>query len=913
MGQSALEQAFARPVDEVTRQAGIDTEHGLADREVRDRQRQFGKNLLRRRRTRNAFGILAGQLKSLIVWLLAAAAGLSFYVGDRPEGFAIIAVIVINTAIGFVTELRALRSMEALRRIAQVQTRVRRDGRVRNVDALDLVPGDIVILEAGDIVTADLRLAEAANLECDESVLTGESTPVEKDSAVLEAKTEVAERKNMAFKGTAITQGSGRGIVVGTGMATELGRISRLVEEAEPETSSLEKRLDQLGYRLIWLTLLLAALTAGAGILRGRDIVAMIETSIALAVAAVPEGLPVVATLGLARGMWRMARRRALMVRLSAVETLGATTVVLTDKTGTLTENRMTVAGYLFDDADVTVRPPGRDQAASFEINGQIADPSNDERLAWALRVGMLCTNATLASDGDAADAKATGDPMERALLLAGRNAGIERPSLLDAYPEFAEYAFDPDLKMMATMHGGEDGYLVAVKGAPESVIEHCSNVLSGSSVLGGTEPSELDASARRAWTERIDQAARRGFRLLALAMKRVADPEVNAYADLTLVGLACLVDPIRPDVPQSIADCRAAGVRVIMLTGDHPETAAEIARQAGLGDGDIKVIEGRELGEFDPATLDEQEKQRILSADVFARVAPEMKLKLATLFQRSGEIVAMTGDGVNDAPALKKADIGIAMGQRGTEVAREAAHMVLRDDAFPTVIAAMREGRIIFDNIRRFVVYLMSCNVSEVLVVGIAVGVGMPAPLLPLQILFLNLVTGVFPAFALGLGEGSSAVMSRPPRPPSEPVLDRKCWTLLTILGGLITLATLAAFIGALYGLDLSPDQAVSVVFTTLALAHLWNVFNIRDADSAVLTNDVTRNGYVWAAIVLCLGLIAAALWLPGLADLLRLPSPGTKGLALAALLSFTPVVLGQIVLFNLRPRSRTGGVQQR
>ena len=348
------------------------------------------------------------------------------------------------------------------------------------------------------------------------------------------------------------------------------------------------------------------------------------------------------------------------------------------------------------------------------------------------------------------------------------------------------------------------------------------------------------------------------------------------------------------------------------MLTGDHPETAAEIARQAGLGDGDIKVIEGRELGNFDPTTLDERTMRTILSADVFARVAPEMKLKLATLFQRSGEIVAMTGDGVNDAPALKKADIGIAMGQRGTEVAREAAHMVLRDDAFPTIIAAMREGRVIFDNIRRFVIYLMSCNVSEVLVVGIAVGVGLPTPLLPLQILFLNLVTGVFPAFALGLGEGSSAVMSRAPRPPREPVLDRQRWTLLTIFGGLITLATLAAFIGALHGLDLSPNQSVSVVFTTLALAHLWNVFNIRDADSAVLTNDVTRNVYVWAAIILCLGLIAAALSLPGLAGLLHLPSPGAEGLVLAALFSFAPLLLGQVVLLIFRSSSHEGGPQR-
>lgn len=883
--------AHARSVNEVVEALDTDLTTGLDAESVRQRRARHGPNRLRRQQRASPLTILLHQFDSFIVWLLAAAAALSFAMRDLPEGVAIIVVLAINGGIGFFTELRAARSMEALHRIATVRTRVRREGADQEVDAYDLVPGDVVVLDAGDVVTADLRLTEASNLHSDESVLTGESVPVVKQTNATMAEARIGDRLSMVFKGTAITQGAGAGIVVATGMHTELGHISDLVQRATSEAPPLERRLDRLGHRLVWLTLALAALTVGMGILRGYDLADMIQTGIALAVAAVPEGLPVVATLSLARGMWRMAQRNALITRLSSVETLGATTIILTDKTGTLTENRMTAVRYLL--ADQVVEVTQEDDRLDFTADGTRLSPEQDEPLAWALRIGALCNNASL---GDEASGRA-GDPMELALLVAARDAGVSRDTLLETQVEVREHAFDPSAKMMGTVHQTSDGFLFAVKGAPEQVLAACEEE------LGSDGPRPLDGEGRAAWAERNATSATEGLRLLALAMKRADTPDAEPYTELTLVGLVCLQDPLREDVADAIRASRQAGVRVVMLTGDHAATAEAIAREAGIGDGALTVIGGDALQQLDADTIDDAARTRILTADVFARVAPATKLQLVTLYQRAGHVVAMTGDGVNDAPALKKADIGIAMGQRGTQVAREAAHMVLQDDAFPTIIEAMRQGRVIFGNIRKFVVYLMSCNVSELLVVGLAVGAGLPSPLLPLQILFLNLITDVFPAFALGLSRGDAEVMAQPPRDPSEPIVNRPRWILIGFLGVVITLATLGAFSVALFGLHLQPAPAVTVAFLTLALAQLWNVFNMRDPASGLLHNQVTRNPAVWGALAVCLALTAAALTVPGLSRLLGLPNPGTAGLLLAGGMSLVPLILGQLLLVLVGP----------
>ena len=882
------ETAFALPVAEVAKVLGSDPGLGLDPAEVERRRDAFGENRLRAQKRKSTFAILTHQFQSIIVWLLGGAAVLSFAFGDLAEGIAILVVLALNTAIGFFTELKASRSMEALFRIAEVRTRVRRNGRVQEVNAVDLVPGDIVILEAGDIVTADLRLVDASNLQADESVLTGESAPILKSISPVGTQAQLGDQTSMAFKGTAITQGAGEGIVVATGMQTELGRISKLVQTATADSAPLERRLDRLGHRLVWLTLVLAGMTIAAGILRGQDIAVMIQTGVALAVAAVPEGLPVVATFSLARGMWRMSQRNALITQLSAVETLGATTVILTDKTGTLTENRMTVVRYVLDGTDVTV--DDNDGELKFTTKDGLLDPAHDFRLRTALRVGSLCSTAVW---GDGSENGRSGDPMELALLSVGHSAGIIRADLLEDYPERAKHAFDADRKMMATLHGDGDMFLVAVKGAPEAVIDVCDQIIASD----GAQP--LDDGARADWHRKSASAARQGLRLLALATKHTETVDVTPYDGLTLIGLVCLLDPVRNDVPDAIRQSLSAGVRVVMLTGDHADTAATIARQAGLGDGELKVIEGRELGQIGPDDITDDIRDRILSAQVLARVTPETKLNLVSLFQKAGHIVAMTGDGVNDAPALKKADIGIAMGLRGTQVAQEAARMVLRDDSFGTIIAAMRQGRVIFENIQKFVVYLMSCNVSEVLVVGLAVGSGLPTPLLPLQILFLNLVTDVFPAFALGLGPEDDDVMRKPPRDPEQPIVNRARWVLIGYLGAAITAATLGAFALALFWLRLDYGAGVTVAFVTLALAQLWNVFNVRAPGAGILANGVVRNPFVWGAIALCLGILALALWFQPLADLLGLPDPGWMGLALAFAASLIPLLLGQIWLF--------------
>ncbi len=860
--------------EDVVAVLGSDQTLGLTAPQIAERRARHGVNRLRAQKPQSLLSLLAHQFRSIIIWLLAAAAALSFAFGDFAEGMAILVVILFNGAIGFFTELRAVRSMEALLRIAEVQTLVRRDGRIERIDARDLVPGDIVILDAGDVITADLRLLQASNLQSDESILTGESLPVAKGTSALPVQTDLPERSNMVFKGTALTQGAGEAVVTATGMQTEIGRISALTEEAQAEVSPLERRLDRLGHRLVWLTLGLAVLMVAVGVMRGHALIDMIRTGTALAVAAVPEGLPIVATLCLARGMWRMAAQNAVITRLSSVETLGATTLILTDKTGTLTENEMAVVRYLFADGDMALKPS--------------TPAAGDTRLELALRIGALCNNATLVTG----TAEASGEPMEVALLRAARDASLALDNLDEVWPQVAEHAFDPARNMMASVHAGGESFFYAIKGAPEAVLEVCTHEYRPDG------PVPLDATSRQAWADRQSAAAHEGLRLLALATKQAETAEDAPYDGLTLVGLVCFLDPLRADVPAAIRSSLAAGVRVAMITGDHADTAATIARQAGLAEGGLHVIEGKELRGLDPDRMDPDLRARVLSADVFARVAPETKLSLVRLFQKAGHVVAMTGDGVNDAPALKKSDIGIAMGQRGTQVAREAADVVLKDDAFGTLISAMRQGRVIFDNIRKFVIYLMSCNVSEVLVVGIAVGAGLPAPLLPLQILFLNLVTDVFPAFALGLGKGDKGIMSRPPRDPAEPIAGRPEWALIGLLSGAITAATLTGFVLALFWLGLDEGQAVTVAFLTLALAQLWNVFNVRSMGGALWVNEVTRNPFVWGALGLCSGLIAAALWLPGLSDLLRLPDPGLAGLGLSGLLSLAPLVIGQIAV---------------
>jgi len=891
-GTTSIDAPWVESIDRLIEALDVSPEEGLDAREVAERLRAHGPNLLQRPSRTAWWEVLGRQFRSLIVLLLAGAAGVSFAFGDWLEGAAIALVIVINAAIGLITELRAVRSMEALQRLALVKAKVRRDGAVTEIPAEGVVPGDVVVLEAGDLIPADLRLLTASKLQADESALTGESLPVSKRAADLPEETELADRTNMLFKGTTLTRGSGEGVVIATGMTTELGRISSLIETAEEEATPLERRLDRLGRMLLWATILIAAAIAALGIAAGKDLLLMIETSIALAVAAIPEGLPIVATLALARGMWRMAQRNAVIRRLSAVETLGAASVICTDKTGTLTENRMALARIATSAGVIELSEGGfRNDHGSVHLD-------DAPLVRKALEVGVLCNNAEI---GGAAGG--VGDPLEVALLDAGARAGIDPAHLRDRFPEVREEAFDSETKRMATFQTTPDGdTLVTVKGAPEAVLSACAYVLDE----GGTTP--LDEAKRKQWSEGSKAMAAEGLRVLGLACKTVESADAPAYRDLSLVGWVALADPPRSDVREAIERCRAAGIDVVMVTGDQPATARSVAAAVGLaGDEEPEAVRGSALDRV--SELVEEERSSLLRTRIFARVSPEQKLDLISLFQEAGRVVAMTGDGVNDAPALKKADIGVAMGLRGTQVAQEAADMVLKDDAFGTIVEAVAQGRAIFDNIRKFVLYLLSCNVSEILAVAIASFAGLPLPLLPLQILFLNLVTDVFPALALGAGEGGPGIMRRPPRPSGEPIVTARQWISIGGYGGLIAATVLVALLLAIRWLGLTGAQGTTTAFLTLAFAQLWHVFNMRDPGAGLLRNDVTRNPYVWGALALCSGLLLAAVYVPGLSTVLKTVDPGVRGWAVVVVGSLVPWVVGQTALMWRRWRNRRGG----
>ena len=873
-------------VKQLTETLDVSVTDGLSFKEIAQRRRRFGRNVLQQHQPASIFKILINQLRSPVVYLLSAATLLAVIFGEWLESVAIVAVLIINTVIGFVTEWRAKRSMEALQRLSRHNVRVRRDQKPMVISAEKLVPGDIVILDAGDMIAADMRVVSSANMSCDESALTGESLPVAKSAEPVDVDTLLAERTSMLYKGCAVTRGTGEGLVIGTGMYSELGRVTDLVEKSQPQRSPLEHQLERLSRHLIWLTIGIVLIVGLAGVYSGQNIALMIETGVALAIAAIPEGLPIVATLALARGMQRMARRNALIERLSAVETLGATTVIMTDKTGTITENRMYVDRIITPLGEMTFDR----QAGNFLLDGRKIAIGPDNGLDKLLREAALCSNAELHENGHGG----TGDPMEIALLEAAFAGGLSRKNLQTQYPELAEHAFDATTRMMATIHQADDDqhngseFFVAVKGAPEAVFEKLSNVQITDGVLA------FDAEQERQWKSNCDLLAGQGLRLLAVAGKSVSTADEPPYSNLTLYGLIGLQDPPRADVAAALADARKAGIKVVMVTGDHARTAKSVSEAIGLAPDTVKVIEGGDLKPFDQ--IHGEEKDTLREAVVFSRVTPEQKLDLIALHQQAGEIVAMTGDGINDAPALKKAEIGIAMGQRGTQVAREASEMILRDDAFSTIIHAIREGRIIYTNIRRFTTYLLSCNLSEILVIGLAILSGLPLPLLPLQILFLNLVTDVFPAFALGTIKSDRNVLIRPPRPPSESILGKAQWQAIIIHGIVIALVTLAAAGIAVFMLELLDDQITTMCFFTLALAQLWHVFNMRNWREGPFFNPLTQNTYVWLAIAICIALLTLAAFEPHLVAVLKIAPLPISAWGCVLGLSTVPVLLREI-----------------
>lgn len=862
--------------EEVVRRYDTKIDTGLNADEINRRREQFGENQLREQESKSPIRIFLEQFLDPVIYLLIVATALAFIFGEWIEGIAVTVVILLTVIIGFIMEWQATRSMEALREMAKTRSKVLRNGTEKVLKSTDLVPGDIMKLEMGDVVAADARIIEHENLAIKEAALTGESTQVEKKIEPLSEETALADRNNMVFKGTLVTRGTAKVVVTATGDETELGKIGKMTRSAERETTPLEKKLNRLSKRLIWLTLILAVMIAVSGYVQGKPLGLMIETAIALAVAAIPEGLPIVATIALARGMLRLAKKSVIIKKLEAVQTLGEVGTICTDKTGTLTENQMRAEMVIVNHQELEVGENWLENAKQ---------ESNYDALEKLIKVGLLCNNVPLEKG------KREGDPLEVALLEMGEASAIDPTEVRANYPEVKEIPFDSELKLMSTINEWDDRYWVCVKGALKALLERCEKVMVGKEVQAFTD--------KKAWNEQADKMAAKGLRVLAFAYRETdRQPSDDAlYDDLVFLGIVGFLDPPRQDIRPAIETFQRAGIHIVMITGDHPETAAKIAEEVGIFDQNEltnRVVKGTELTNFD--TMDEEKKQAILEASVFARVNPEQKLDLISFYQEQNQILGMTGDGVNDAPALKKADIGIAMGERGTEAAKEVADIILKDDKFTSIELAIRQGRIIFKNIQHFVVYLLSSNLAEIISVALASLASLPLPLLPLQILYLNLVTDVFPALALGMGKGEKDIMEQPPRDPSAPIMPRKLWITMIIYGLSITAAVLGITIYGTYGLDLPDEEINNMAFYTLVGAQLINVFNLPKRQLSFFVNDITKNLWVWGAIGLCILLTALGYLLPILRGPLSLVPLDWSQMGLVVLFSFGSLLLAQL-----------------
>ena len=863
---------------------------GLSAEEARSRIERFGENRLEIAKPESVWRMLLAQLRSVVVLLLVVAAAFAWWLGDPIESAAIGVVLVINVAIGFLTELRARRAMEALRSLEVPHATVVRNGRREDVSARSLVPGDVIELEAGQSVPADARLIESTELQTTEAPLTGESVPTTKDArAKVDHDSPLAERSTMVFQSTAVVRGAAHAVVVETGSSTEVGKIGTLTSGLGEERTPLEQRLDALGRRLVVLALAVAATVGVLGFVRGESLSFVAQTAIALAIAAVPEGLPAVSTITLALGVWRMAKRKALVRRLPAVETLGSATIICTDKTGTLTAGIMRATTLVTASEMLEVVPERGRKAGAIMADGQPRDPAAQPILE-ALRVSALVNRAeVLDEDGDRPHI--IGDPTEAALLVMSQAAGVDRTGQLEKMPELANVPFSSERQWMATIHEVDGRRVAYIKGAPGALVEKSKHEL--------TEDGEreLDDEGRKRWIERNRELAGHGLRVLALARAAESNVRDDRLEDITIIALVGMADPPAEDVPETIAKLHDAGIRTVMITGDQQLTALSIARQLGMTD-DGEAINGRELASIPPDELD----RRLEKVAVFNRVSPTDKLRIVEALQRRRHIVAMLGDGVNDAAALKRADIGVAMGIRGTDIAKDAADVVLADDRFATIGIAVEEGRVIFDNIRKFVFYLFSCNVAEVLVLLVAGIAGLPQPLLPLQILWLNVVTDTFPALSLAVEPAERETMKRPPRNPQEAILSRTFLGWITGYAALITMATLAAYLLTLQ--NGTPERARTVAFMTLALAQAIHLANARSGRFAAEPRRFGTNRWALGAMLLVIGLQLAAIYVPFLANVLGVEPLPWDAWAVIVPFSLVPLAAGIALGLLHRPR---------
>ena len=868
---------WAMDAADVAAELAVDSARGLSSPEVEARLVSFGRNELVERRRRSPLALFTAQFANTMTVVMIAAAIITTLIGDTKDAVVISAIVVVNAVVGFAQEHQAEQAMAALRRMTAELARVRRDGAVVEVSTASLVPGDVVVLAAGDVVPADLRMLESAGIRINEAALTGESEPVAKQVRALPAAQALSDRRNIAFRGTAVTYGRGVGVVVGTGMATELGRIAGLLQSHGAGSTPLQRRLAQLGRRMAAAAGIVCVVVFAIGVTAGEPSEDMFLVAVSLAVAAIPEGLPAVVTVALALGARRMAERRAIVRRLPAVEALGSITVICTDKTGTLTQNEM-FTDRVWTPGGVERFVGGEGYSPEGDVDGGITDDLR--RLG---RVAAACNDAVLHAPADDGSWTLTGDPTEGALLaLAGKlTAGavdVSRPR-----PRLAEIAFDADRRRMTTAHATDgDDVWVAAKGALDALIPHLGE--------GDVEPARAVAIG---WTTA-------GYRVLALAdrtLPNLPDHLVDLEHELRLVGLVAIADPPRPEAAAAIAACHTAGITPVVITGDDARTAAAIAGRVDILDGNGEVITGAELDELDDTAL----LERVERIAVYARTSPEQKLRIIEAWKALGGVVAMTGDGVNDAPALRRADIGVAMGITGTDVSKEAADIVLADDNFATIVDAVAEGRRIYDNLRRFVRYLLTTNTGEIWLMTVAPVLGLPIPLLPVQLLWVNLVTDGLPAVALGLEPAEPDVMRRPPRRPSESIFAGGLWQHALWVGMLMAAVAIVVQAGA----RAAGWEWRTMVFTTIAFLQLGHALAIRSERQSLASLGLLTNWRLLAAVVATLVMQLVLVYLPPLHDWFGTASLGPAELAVTLVASST-VFLAVELEKLLRRRAR-------
>jgi len=850
---------------------------GISTEEAAVRLGQYGPNELKEKKKRTPFMMFLDQFRDFMILVLIAAAVISGFIGELSDTIAIVVIVVLNAVVGFIQEYRAEKAMEALKKMAALTATVIRNGMPETIPSSGLVPGDVVMLEAGRIVPADIRVIEAANLRIEEAALTGESVPAEKHAGVLDDEDlPLGDRTNMAFKGTIVSYGRGAGIVVATGMSTELGKIASMLQEEEEVLTPLQKRLAAFGKKLAVAVLAICAIVFGIGILRGEQVMLMLLTAISLAVAAIPEALPAVITISLALGAKKLVRRNALIRRLPAVETLGSVTYICSDKTGTLTMNRMTVEELFVDGKTVK----------ELDVNeqGDDGDPGR-----YSLAALALSNDAQEDTEGGV-----IGDPTETALYSFASKHGFDKKELEKIHKRVAEIPFDSERKCMTTCHTWEDGFISFTKGATDVLIERSENILS-SDGLKAVDKEELQA---------VNAAmAASGLRILCIAKKewdRLPEdisPD-NMEKGLTILGLVGMMDPPREEAKDAVAMCRAAGIRPVMITGDHPLTAQTIAKRLGMLDDDPEaVISGRELEQLSLEKFEE----RVEHIRVYARVAPEQKLKIVKALQDKGQFVAMTGDGVNDAPALKRSDIGVAMGITGTDVSKEAAHMILLDDNFATIVRAVKEGRNIYDNIRKFLKYLLTTNSGEILTLFLAPLVGLPIPLLPIHLLWINLVTDGLPALALSVEPAEEDVMNRPPRHPRESIFAHGMGLHVMWVG--LLMACIILFVQS-WSIRAGNVHWQTMTFTVLCLTQLGHVLAIRSEKESLFRMGLFSNKYLLGAVLLTFVLQMATIYVPALNPIFKTAPLTINELFISIALSSIVFVAVEIEKFIKRRR---------